>query len=242
MTADRWIFGCMRKPECKYRIFCIPYAGSGASLYSAWDKYFDNDIEIDPIQLPGRENHRKEPFINDMNIISEKIADLIASMSDKPFALFGYSMGGVISYEVVLKLLHKYNLIPDVLFMGASSVFGERDFKVSELAENDLIKYLERIGGSDNSAYESELYRNSYLPIIRNDYRLLERYHFGFEPLPCRIVSFASKTDKAMLYRNIRLLSYMTDNWEVYEMQGNHFFIHDKLKDVTDIVKQSISI
>ena len=103
-NSSKWIFAGKRKENCRHRIFCLPYAGSGASLYSVWDSFFGDDIEICPVQLPGRENRRREPLCSDIQETAGSIAEVIAGMADVPFSVFGYSMGGVIAYETVLKL------------------------------------------------------------------------------------------------------------------------------------------
>jgi surfactin synthase thioesterase subunit len=238
---NRWLNVIKRKNDCKFRIFCLPYAGSGASLYSVWENYFGDDVEICAVQLPGRENRRKEPLCSDINEIASKVAGVIASMADKPFAVFGYSMGGVIAYRTVLELEKKHGISPKVLFMGASSIFSDREEKVSELKEDTLISYLMSIGGTSDDTFSSEQYRKAFLPIIRNDYLLLEKAAGMFERVGCPIVSFASEEDKAMPYRNIRLLRFMTDDWTVHKMTGNHFFIHNKLRNITDIIKETIA-
>jgi hypothetical protein len=34
------------------RLFCLPFAGGGASVYREWPGYFPDDVEVVPIQLP----------------------------------------------------------------------------------------------------------------------------------------------------------------------------------------------
>ena len=240
-NSGKWIFGGKRKKNCRQRIFCLPYAGSGASLYSVWDSFFDDDIEICPVQLSGRENRRREPLCSDIQDVAGSIAGVIADMADVPFSVFGYSMGGVIAYETVLKLKAEHNIVPQYLFMGASSVFSDRTEKISELDDEALISYLRSIGNSSEDVFGDEQYRAAFLPVIRNDYRLIENAHFSFTRVDCPIVSFACEKDKAMPYRIIQLLKFMTDNWTVYDMTGDHFFIHRQLGYITDIIKATIS-
>lgn len=129
------------------------YAGSGASLYSVWDSFFGDDIEICPVQLPGRENRRREQLCSDIQGIAGSIAEVIAGMADVPFSVFGYSMGGVIAYETVLKLKAEHNIVPQYLFMGASSVFSDRTEVISELDDDALISYLRSIGNSSEDVF-----------------------------------------------------------------------------------------
>ena len=44
-------------------MFCFPYAGGGASAYRGWAASLPNDVEVCPVQLPGRESRlRDQPF------------------------------------------------------------------------------------------------------------------------------------------------------------------------------------
>ena len=75
-----------------YKLICIPYAGGGASFYNGWQKYFQN-IEVIPIQLPGRENRMGEEFLLDCKEIAHKIVEEIAPYLDNEnFSIFGHSM------------------------------------------------------------------------------------------------------------------------------------------------------
>ena len=38
----------------KINLFCLPYAGSSASVFFKWKKYLDEDIMLYPIELAGR--------------------------------------------------------------------------------------------------------------------------------------------------------------------------------------------
>lgn len=63
MIDSKWIYGADNKPLSKVRLFCLPYAGCGSSMYISWKKYFPEEVELCPIQLPGRENRRKRTYV-----------------------------------------------------------------------------------------------------------------------------------------------------------------------------------
>lgn len=62
------------------KMICFPYAGGCASFYSKWGNELE-EIDICPIQLPGREECFREDKIYDMEIavgqILEKIEDFV---------------------------------------------------------------------------------------------------------------------------------------------------------------------
>lgn len=235
MIDSKWIYGADNKPFSKVRLFCLPYAGCGSSMYISWKKYFPEEVELCPIQLPGRENRRKEDLCCNLRLLVDEMAEGIASFLDKPFGIFGYSMGGVIAYELALKIKEKYKRSPFVIFMGASTVFMDLD-NVSGMKENELKKYLNFIGGAELSELNNPSFQEEFFPVIRNDYRMIENYHFNFTPAPCRICSFASKEDCAVPFQNISLLKFLTDEFSLITMRGSHFFIRDDEREITKTV------
>jgi hypothetical protein len=56
--TSRWF---LREPsaESGARLFCLPYSGCGASMYRRWPRFL-GDIEVCPVQFPGRENRFRE--------------------------------------------------------------------------------------------------------------------------------------------------------------------------------------
>src|SRR5262249_12403693 len=91
-------------PAARMRLFCLPYAGAGASAYHAWRKTLPSHIDVCPIELPGRGARVGEPFADDLRDLGHEIAGQLSPYLDRPFALAGYSMGGLIAFEVASKL------------------------------------------------------------------------------------------------------------------------------------------
>ena len=80
-------------------MFCLPYAGGGASAYTGLLREL-TDLTVVPIQLPGRENRIAEPPA----FTIQEIADEIAPATDAPYLLYGHSMGARIAFEVAREL------------------------------------------------------------------------------------------------------------------------------------------
>src|SRR5467141_1404547 len=92
---SKWVFGSSRDPSSrpKCRLFCFPHAGGAGSDYRKWPADFPPEIEVLPIQLPGRGNRWNEPPIERMAVLVERLASALAPRLDVPFAFFGHSMG-----------------------------------------------------------------------------------------------------------------------------------------------------
>ncbi len=47
-------------PQARFRLFCFPYAGGGASLFRHWANRLPSEIEVYAVQLSGREDRLAE--------------------------------------------------------------------------------------------------------------------------------------------------------------------------------------
>ena len=74
-TIPRAVAGLPRAHPREMRMFCFPYAGGGASIYRGWGASLPADIEVCPVQLPGRESRlRDQPF--------DHIGPMVAAIAD----------------------------------------------------------------------------------------------------------------------------------------------------------------
>ncbi len=75
-------------PQARFRLFCFPYAGGGASIFRGWPRELPSWIEVFGIQLPGRENRLKEPLFTHMASVMQQLIPNIHGYLDCPFAFF----------------------------------------------------------------------------------------------------------------------------------------------------------
>ncbi|NJL52346.1 MAG: hypothetical protein HC930_09215 [Hydrococcus sp. SU_1_0] len=62
-TINSWIYHPKPNTNANLRLFCFPYAGGGASIFSSWSKILTSDVEICPLELPGhRYRITERPF------------------------------------------------------------------------------------------------------------------------------------------------------------------------------------
>jgi surfactin synthase thioesterase subunit len=72
------------------RIFCLPYAGAGASVYRAWKDSFPVLANILPVQLRGRKNRFSEAPRTSAIEIANELVRVLAPAIDAPYVFFGY--------------------------------------------------------------------------------------------------------------------------------------------------------
>ena len=213
-------------------------AGSGATLYKDWQNSVGLKVNVLPVQLPGRENRLNEDVVTDAHVLVNMIYEGIKDMLDKPFSVFGHSMGGFLAYELVLKIYEETHLRPDVLFTSGTSLDGRDKPPVSTLTDEELAGYLKEGGGTPVECLEMESFRKMYFPVIRGDYTLVEHYRSGGKRLPCPVRALACMEDEEVNVRFTEAIARYTDDYKISYFEGGHFYIANRQPEVCRYVSE----
>src|SRR5438552_2333015 len=104
IALDTWVLRPRPDPRARLRLFCFPYAGGGASQFRTWAEGLPPEVELCPVQLPGREGRLREtPFTR----IAPLVAALVTALRgylDTPYAFFGHSLGALVGFELARAL------------------------------------------------------------------------------------------------------------------------------------------
>jgi len=109
----------VRPPSDGYaaRVFCFPYSGTGASAFSAWPAAI-GDVEVCPLQFPGRENRLAEPHYGTYENLAAALVEPLGPLLDRPFAFFGHCAGALPAFETVVRLAELGLPRPDCLLVS----------------------------------------------------------------------------------------------------------------------------
>jgi len=99
---NRWVSPVPRS-DAVARIFCLPFAGTGAGLLRQWPARI-GEIDVIRVQLPGRENRIREQPFPDFHAFAAQTADGLAPYLDRPYALFGHCMGALLAHKLATQL------------------------------------------------------------------------------------------------------------------------------------------
>ena len=234
MSVSKWIAPYYkRNPQASIRLFCFPYAGGGASVFARWMRDLPPDIEVCPVQLPGRENRISETCLSSVEEVAAQAAEALAPCFDMQFAFFGHSLGALIVYELAQTLRRVRNIQPQKLIVSAHRA-PQVPFPRAptwRLPDADLKQRLLELNGTPKEVLLHPELLELILPMIRADFRLDETYtHPGnYEPLDCPITAFGGLQDPETSAADLQSWREMTrGQFEFKSLDGDHFFIHSQ--------------
>lgn len=217
------------------RLVCFPHAGGGAGTYRAWSALLPPSVELLCVQYPGREDRFGDPLIDDMDKLVSGIARALGRLTDRPYLVFGHSMGAAVAYETVRALRRALRPEPDWLFVsGRPAPDRHRGGEVHLRDDDGLCAELNRLGGTDSDVLADPALRAAVLTYIRNDYRLIENHRPApGPPLDCPIAVFVGEDDPELdLAGAAEWGALTTARTDVASFPGDHFYLTPRRADV----------
>lgn len=223
------------------RLFCFPYAGGGSSIYRPWWQCSDEQMDVVPVQLPGRENRIRDRPEPDLLRLVAQVADVLSEHTTQPYALFGHSMGSLIAYELAhqlaqppVRLLVSGSPAPQLLPVTASTGPKSRDEVVAE---------LRRLNGTPSAVLDDEQMLAMLLPRLRADWQATDGYRYRERsPLNVPISAFGGTSDPDVSIKDLLGWQAMTEcHVRTRLLPGDHFFIEKHVRVVHDLVRADLA-
>jgi surfactin synthase thioesterase subunit/acyl carrier protein len=240
-----WIAYHRPNPTARLRLFCFHYLGGSASVFREWsDTLLPSDIEICPVQLPGREERfREQPFTEFIPLI-ETLGQALSSYLDKPFAFYGHSLGTFICFELAHLLRQQYGLSPMHLFVGGLQAphahFSK--FKTRYSSSEQILNYLLNISEIPQSILDDQSLFEKFTLLFKADAQLLSKYIYSKkELLVCPISAFGGTDDPVVSREELsQWYLHTSGTFKLQMLPGKHMFLKSSQKLLVEAISQEL--
>lgn len=236
--ASLWFLRPSPRPGAELTLYCIPHAGGAASAYRAWPACLPDWVEPVALCLPGRESRVREDPRIDAATVAQAIA---ADCGQRPYAIFGHSMGGLLAFDVARTLRSRADRSPAARGPVHLSISGiaypptqSPPQRVSQLPDDRLADWVRELGGVPDWVFEDAYFLGLLLRTLRSDCAWLEAYvHTPADPLPCPMSVFSGAQDESAPEDGMRAWAQETaGRFAVHRYPGTHFYLEQALTSV----------
>lgn len=244
--ADSWIIRFKSNPKARVRLFCFPYAGGGASAFSSWSESLPESVEVCCFNLPGRGSRLREPPIQRLEIMVQKMGQALVPYFDKPCAFFGHSMGALLCFELARLLRREQCPQPLHLFVSSrwAPQIPDPHPPLHNLPEAELVGELRRLNGTPVEILEHAELMELVLPVLRADFTVIETYRYAPEPpLTCPITAFGGLQDIEVGREHLAAWREQTAaSFVLRLLPGDHFYLHRAHQPLLHLLAQELEL
>lgn len=229
-----WLQCFVPRPGARLRLVCFAHAGGSAGAYRPWCQLLPDSVELWAVQLPARANRLKEAPITRMGDIVDGVVQALRPLLDRPYALFGHSMGAVLANEVARQLRHAGAPLPSHLFASGRRPphWPNPDEPLHVLGDAAFVAEIQRrYGGIPPEVAAHQELMEMLLPSLRADIHALENHlpPAGRLPLACPVSVFGGSDDPLTPHEHLEgWHAESTGPVRVRVMPGDHFYLHQQ--------------
>lgn len=211
------------------RLFCLPFAGGGASNFLPWRAPLAQaGVAVAPVQYPGHETRMGEAPLAASSDMLTALQRALTPWLDRPYVLFGYSMGARLAFALAARL--------------AAAGHAPQQLIVAAQLPPDLPSPARLAAGLDDAGFKALLlgyggippelaqqteFWDMTLPLMRADFALAaEPFATLPEPAAYPITAYAGVDDPhADAQAMAGWQRFTTAAFVLREFAGDHFFL-----------------
>ncbi|MFH0787428.1 MAG: alpha/beta fold hydrolase [Pseudomonadota bacterium] len=224
-------------------LFCLPFAGGNAYSYRSLEEHLSPPIKVVPLEPPGRGRRIKETPLSSLPAIVIDLIDSMRPSLDKPFALFGHSLGALAAFLVTSRLNEEQLPLPAHLFLSGKGPPHRSPPEAGwhTLPLDEFKRKLAELGGSPAAVLANQELMDYFTPIIRQDLRILAEYEYTpVSPLNVPITVMIGTGERTTRAEALEWSDLTTSECRVLQYEGSHFFLFDHLDDICALIRSTL--
>ena len=162
-------------------LICLPFAGGSKYSYNIYNKYKPPFVKLIGVDYPGHGARLQEELLTDIHSIVDDVYEQIKKNLHAPYAIYGHSMGALVGYLTVRKLVEEQQPLPVHLFFTGCGSPSIKDKKGPRhlLSSDKLIEELKSMGGIPIEILNDSDSMRFFEPKLRADFQAVYLYKYN---------------------------------------------------------------
>lgn len=199
------------------------------------------------MEPPGRWARIQEPLVPHAGELAASAVEGLRDYFDRPFALFGHSLGALVAFEFARQVRRTLHLQPAHLFVAARRapqlVPPVQHAAIHGLPDAAFLQLLTaHYGGMPQAVLDNPELLEIVLPITRADIQAVETYVYANEPpFDCPITAFGGRLDHTTSAEDLDAWrAQTTREASMRLLDGGHFFATDRPAEVLRVIESAL--
>jgi surfactin synthase thioesterase subunit len=227
------------------RIYCFGHAGGNPRAFLRWQADLDAPAQLVPVVMPGRAHRFGQPMPGSIEEYADGAAWAISTADDRPFYLFGHSLGALVAFEVARRLGGSTDLRHLIASGSAapSLLPSARAVRTAALEGRAFAEAVGFFGGLPPALIADEEVQRLLLHSVQADFRLVAGYTYTSAPSLRVPISLINGVDDS------HVAPERLDPWAAetslsvsrHWAPGGHFYFEDGLRPVLDLLRDVVT-
>lgn len=245
-APDRWFLGGLGRPWRDTQLLCLPHSGGNASSYRQWLAGVEAgaDIDVVPVQLPGRESRLVEPPYTEQPELIAALSGVVREAGFRRIALFGHSMGAVLAVNLCRALEASGTPVAHVFASGHAGPAQRPTPAFPTDASDETVMAALRDTGAPNYQMllaDAEL-RAMVLRVIRADLGIVLTGIVAGPPVEAPLTVLNGEDDPSPATWDPGEWAEVTKGaYASHVLPGDHFYLVEQGREVARIIRSALA-
>jgi surfactin synthase thioesterase subunit/acyl carrier protein len=232
----RWFTIPRPAPTAALRLVCLHDAGGDGALFQGWEMLLGANIELVLVELPGRGRRVEDPAYEDVDTLLHDLVPPLLPRLDRPFIIFGHSLGGLLAFELARALRRGKHPLPRRLFVSSTPALTT--YKAQEydpaMSDAELTTAFPHLAQTPGDAAWQQYKRR----LLRQDLQLVYRYRYHREaPVDIPVtVLFGDDDPRVSAQQAAAWQPETTSACTIMSRPGGHRFIDQDAAYITSLM------
>lgn len=248
--TSNWLKVWSTPQQSSIRLFCFPYAGGSATIFRLWPEEISEKISVCAIELPGRGSRFSDPPVTQLTEVVSAVSNALKPLLDRPYILFGHSLGALLAYEVARSLQQAGHAEPAHLVISGRNAphVPVSVPPIHDLPEAEFIAAIRRYNGTPEAVLANPELLDLFLPVLRADFTILDTYQYRKMPqLNCPIRVYGGTADTHTKPEGLADWQQQTRGlFSQKQFSGDHFFLQSQqaslLSDLNTLAEKIVAL